>query len=330
MKGSKNVLSMCQSVEEQDALFRASALAQQFHSRIAAAGYSDRLKEISRELGASTDVDEVMDALERAAASFDISFISECILEEVRRYTESALYSPVARTVVAGPFAGVVLFEDREIRLTLMSLSPIGHRMKKLSPSGTGDQGVTIQGSDTVIRFLRSGGAVLRVWEVEAFERDDALHGRTLPECVRQNVSNGGVIRLVGGRHGMSIERIEDSSTFVMATNLRPRVAVNAHFREECGVLHSFTASRMASSRIQLLTTMLRELDQGWFDSMVDQLQSDDHFVRWHVMREMLAMDMNGSTPHLLKMASEDPHPQVRDVANEVSGMINGERQCRV
>jgi hypothetical protein len=223
MKRSKRVLSMCQSEEEQEALFRASATAQQFHSRIAAAGYVDRLKEISCELGACKDVVEVMGALERAAACFDISFLSGCILEEVRRYTESALYSPVARTVVAGPFAGVVLFEDREIRLTLMSLSPIGHRMKKLRPSGAGDQGVTIQGSDTVIRFLRSGGAALRVWEVEAFERNDALQGRTLPECVRQNASNEDVIRMVGGRHGMSIERIEDSAAFVMATNLRPR-----------------------------------------------------------------------------------------------------------
>jgi hypothetical protein len=47
-------------------------------------------------------------------------------------------------------------------------------------------------------------------------------------------------------------------------------------------------------------------------------------------MREMLAMDMNGSTPYLLKMASEDSHPQVRSVAAEVSGMINGERKCHV
>ena len=330
MKGANKVLAICQSASEQELLFRASTPARRIHSRIDASGYRGRLMGLSVELGdLGRQAIGVINVLERATQAFDTPFLIDCVREELNGYSASALYSPTARVLAAGPFTGLILHEDERMRLTLMSLSPVGHKLKRHRVSVSGGQGVTIPGSDSVVRFLKADGAVLRIWEVEPFMGDQALGQRVLPDCRRQTVKSGDVVRLVGARHGMSVEHTRGPIVFIMATCLMSRSSVNAHYDESSGSLHSFTAADMASSRVQLLATMLREVGQAGFESLVSQLNHGDHFVRWHVMREMIAMDAERATPFLLNIAREDPHPQVRDAAGKVSDMMSEGALCR-
>ena len=46
-------------------------------------------------------------------------------------------------------------------------------------------------------------------------------------------------------------------------------------------------------------------------------LASPHFYTRWHVMRELLALDAEAAQPHLVRMAEADPHPEVRAAARQ-------------
>ena len=67
---------------------------------------------------------------------------------------------------------------------------------------------------------------------------------------------------------------------------------------------------------MQMMLTLLRILD--WRDAVPvfrDMLASEHFYTRWQTMRELLALDAEAALPHLRAMASDDPHPEVREAA---------------
>ena len=79
------------------------------------------------------------------------------------------------------------------------------------------------------------------------------------------------------------------------------------------------SATGDTSSRIQMITTLLRKLDhQAAFPAIAGFLDHPDFFVRWHVMKELLGLDAQTALPHLKRMAASDPHPDPRRAARLV------------
>jgi hypothetical protein len=73
-----------------------------------------------------------------------------------------------------------------------------------------------------------------------------------------------------------------------------------------------------ASSRLELMVSLLRLLDRTDAAPSIAALLDEPHFfTRWHVMRELLALDADLAFPHLERMAASDPHPDVRARARE-------------
>ena len=68
-----------------------------------------------------------------------------------------------------------------------------------------------------------------------------------------------------------------------------------------------------------MITTLLRKLDAGRaVPEMAAFLDHPNFFVRWHVMRDLLALDAAAAMPHLKRMAARDPHPETRRCARKV------------
>ena len=65
---------------------------------------------------------------------------------------------------------------------------------------------------------------------------------------------------------------------------------------------------------VSLLRTMERE---DAVPLIVEALASPHFYTRWHVMRELLALDADAAHPHLSRMAEADPHPEVRAAARQ-------------
>ena len=71
-----------------------------------------------------------------------------------------------------------------------------------------------------------------------------------------------------------------------------------------------------ASSRVQMMVSLLRAMErEDALPLIVEALASPQFYTRWHVMREMLAMDAEAALPSLRRMAAGDPHPEVRAAA---------------
>jgi HEAT repeat protein len=65
---------------------------------------------------------------------------------------------------------------------------------------------------------------------------------------------------------------------------------------------------------VSLLRVMERE---DALPLMIEALDSPQFYTRWHVMREMLALDAEGALPSLRRLAASDPHPEVRAAASQ-------------
>jgi HEAT repeat protein len=90
-----------------------------------------------------------------------------------------------------------------------------------------------------------------------------------------------------------------------------------------------------AASRTQMMVTLLRLLDRADAMPVIEQALASPHFyTRWHVMREMLALDADAALPSLRRMARQDPHPEVRFAATQALSLFFNEEaeelvQCR-
>ena len=71
-----------------------------------------------------------------------------------------------------------------------------------------------------------------------------------------------------------------------------------------------------ASSRVQMMVSLLRTMEREDALPLIEEALASPHFyTRWHIMRELLAMDADAALPPLRRMAADDPHPEVRAAA---------------
>ncbi|MGE8225070.1 MAG: hypothetical protein ACN6RK_04700 [Stenotrophomonas sp.] len=323
MKNPSKVLAICNDLDNQKDFFRLSSDILGLEGRLESIGAASAMRSIAESLADVETADAVRVKLCEAASLISEESINALISEELVRFSNKPLYATTAKTIDSDALTGIVLFDSRQLRVSLVSLGPSAHRIKKGRNNNTRVTGVTMQGTDSAIRFIKSGNATLNLWSAPPFEREDPLSYREMQQQPNRKVLDGDTLFLEGGSTGMSIASCDAPILFTIATRNTPRTAVNAHYDME-GHLHSFTAADMRSSRIQLLATLIRELD--WHPG-VDHLitiatEHPDHFVRWHAMREAIALDPRASSPFLYHMADQDRHPQVRDAAAKTVTLI--------
>jgi HEAT repeat protein len=72
-----------------------------------------------------------------------------------------------------------------------------------------------------------------------------------------------------------------------------------------------------------MMVSLLRALGRDDVFPLFEEALASPHFyTRWHVMREMLAMDAEAALPSLRRMAAEDPHPDIRAAAQQTLAMF--------
>jgi hypothetical protein len=329
MKNRESVEALCEAPEEQARFLSLSERDRQLSGRLAKTPAMGVILEASKILGESkhAEFDVVSRQLSAVGRSLTKEIVSELLLEEARRFQDCAIYNVAAQVVDAEAFGGLVIYQDANIRVSLVSLTPVAHRTKARNPVSSKPRGITIQGNDSVLHVVAAGDMSIKWWDAEPFGRAAVLDDRSLAPPRSMTIREGETLALEGGRHGMSIADIDKPALFAIVTALDPRVSVNAHYVAETGQLHSFTAAEMKSSRIQLLATLLRELNQGGAEVLQSLLDYPDHFVRWHVMRELLAMEGSRAVPLLDRMVQDD-HPQVRDAATRTVALIREGTLC--
>ncbi len=214
--------------------------------------------------------------------------------------------------------AGLLVFEDERVSIAAGVTSALQLAEKKNRPRGATSVGFT--GQLNVLKFVKAGGAILSFWEAPPIDAGFTAAAAGL--CRRtgeRRIEDGEIITLDGRRESYVIERLGGSMVLLQATIATDQAPLSVEYDSATGAYLGCSATGDSSSRIQMITTLLRKLDhQAAFPAIAAFLDHPDFFVRWHVMKELLGLDAQAALPHLKRMAATDPHPDPRRAARQV------------
>jgi len=182
-----------------------------------------------------------------------------------------------------------------------------------------GPASINFTGFVTLLRFLKAGSATVSFWEAPPIA--DEFQASEAGQCrlVDRRVMADGEEILVDGRHrSFVIEHASDDILFFQAVARAGCAPVGAEYDSDSLAFLGASSTDEASSRLQMMVTLLRAMERDdAFPIFEEALAGAPFYTRWHIMREMLAMDADAALPALRRMAEHDPHPDIRAAARQ-------------
>lgn len=211
--------------------------------------------------------------------------------------------------------AGLLLFQDEELSIGLGVTGVDQLAAKKAFRKGPASIGFT--GVWSLFRYLKAGNALVSFWE--APQIGPGFSAATAGQCRctgRRRIADGEEILIDGSRESFIVEHADGDILYLQAMVRTGSAPLTAEYDSETGAFMGATSTDEASSRLQMMATLLREMEREDSVPLLRQALSSPHFyTRWHIMRELLALDAEAALPDLKAMAAQDPHPEVRAAA---------------
>jgi hypothetical protein len=188
---------------------------------------------------------------------------------------------------------------------------------KKLGRDGAGS--INFSGFVTLMRFVDAGGATLSFWEApritDGFSSAEAGRCRLVS---RRRVADGEEI-VVDGRHqSFVVEHATSDLLYFQAVARAGSAPVCTEYDADSCDFIGASCTDEAASRVQMMVSLLRAMDhEEAVPLLAETLWSWPFNTRWHIMREMLALDAEAALPTLRRLAAEDPHPDIRAAARQ-------------
>jgi hypothetical protein len=185
--------------------------------------------------------------------------------------------------------------------------------------SRTGGASINFTGFLTLMRFVKAGNALLSFWESDPITDDfsAATAGRCRP-VGRRRIRDGEELVFDGRRQSFVIEHAEGDILYFQAVARVGCAPVGAEYDSDSLECIGASSTDDAGSRLQMMVSLLRALGRDdAFPLFEETLASPQFYTRWHVMREMLAMDAEAALPSLRRMAEADSHADVRAAARQ-------------
>lgn len=266
-----------------------------------------------------TEANGSLDAVIAAARVFlqrddDITALIDDLIAEA---ANDPFFSPPFSTPRTDLSTGIVLFESKALDITLNVISADALAAKKIANRGQGTIG--FPGIVTVYRYLKSGDALLSLWEAPEAGPDFSAGTGTGPRMTGKRQVKDGEIWMIDGRRESFI--IEHASADIVQLQAQVKIdsaPLSVEYDVETGAFAGATATNEVSSRVQMMVTLLRLMGRDDTTPLIEHfLTNQPFFTRWHLMREFLALDAEAALPHLRRLAIEDPHEEVRDAARQ-------------
>ncbi len=237
------------------------------------------------------------------------------LADEMRR---DPYFEPPFRHINSDVHKGLIVFEDENVSIAA-GVSGIGDLAAK-KHGARGPTSIAFSGQMAVFKFVKAGGARLSLWKAPRIT--DAFSAATAGRCERvrdHDLADGDTIVIDGRSEGFVIERAESNIVVLQATVKPDQAPLSVEYDSVSRAYVGCSAADDSASRIQMITTLLRKLDsQAAFPAIAAFLSHKNFFVRWHVMRDLLGLDLAAALPHLEAMAARDPHGETRRAARKV------------
>ena len=223
---------------------------------------------------------------------------------------------------------GLLLFHNPHLSITLNVLSVDALALKKLSHAGGGS--IAFDGQLTKFRYLKAGEAILSFWEAPPLT-DDFVAAEAGPArfVERRRIADGEEVLLDGRRQSFVVEHAERDLVYFQAIVREGGAPVTAEYDRDTLAFVSASSTDEAASRVQMMVSLLRTMErEDALPLMEEALASPQFYTRWHVMREMLALDAEAALPSLKRLAESDPHPEVRGAARQTLRLFFEDEPC--
>jgi hypothetical protein len=212
---------------------------------------------------------------------------------------------------------GLLLFHHRDLSI---SLGVSGVDMLAAKKAGArGSSSISFTGITGLFRFVKAGGATLSFWEAPPIGDDFVASQAGKCRFVeRRTIADGEELVLDGRCQSFVIEHASSDILYFHAM-VRPEAApLSAEYDSRTLAFVGASSTDETASRIQMMVSLLRTMEREDAAPLIAEALASPHFyTRWHVMRELLALDAEVAHPHLRRMAESDPHPEVRAAARQ-------------
>ena len=231
-------------------------------------------------------------------------------------------FRPPFQPLVSDIHSGLLLYHHRDLSIALGATGVDMLAAKKAGPRGPTSIGFT--GVTALFRYLRAGGATLSFWEappiMDDFDAGQAGQARLVD---RRRIEDGEEVVIDGRHQSFIIEHATSDMIFFEALVRVDAAPVAVEYDSKSLTFIGASSTDEASSRVQMMVSLLRTMDrEDAAPLFVELLNSRYFFERWHIMRELLALDAELALPHLRAMAADDPHPEVRAAARQTLSLF--------
>ena len=227
-----------------------------------------------------------------ARAFMDCTADVEALMADViARSAADPFFRPPFHPMSSDIHTGLLLFHNELLSIVLGVTGVDQLAAKKAGPRGATSIGFS--GITTLFRYLDAGGATISYWEAAPITGDFVAEEAGKARLTgRRRLADGEEI-LIDGRHqSFIIEHAARDMVYFQAMVRQGGAPITAEYDRESLSFLSASSTDEASSRIQMMVSLLRVMErEDALPLMIDALDSPQFYTRWHVMREMLAMD---------------------------------------
>lgn len=238
---------------------------------------------------------------------------------------KNPFFRPPFHPMASDIHTGLLLFHNADLSIALGVTGVDMLAAKKAGPRGATSIGFT--GITTLFRYMKAGEATISFWEAAPISGDFVAAEAGRARLVdRRRIADGEEV-LIDGRYQSFIIEHATSDMLYFQAMVRPGAApLAAEYDSKTLEFIGASSTDEASSRVQMMVSLLRTMErEDALPLIVESLASPHFYTRWHIMRELLAMDADAALPHLRRMAQGDPHPEVRATARQTLDLFFAE-----
>jgi len=235
---------------------------------------------------------------------------------EVECSLGSAIHQAQGQSIDNEAMTGLQFIDTDHFAVATVVADPTSVAFKKYR-NRTKPSSIMMTPKDLLVRFIKGGDALVTVYTCDAITDEHPATPDMECHAARTfRVRDGDELVLRAGRDSFTFESAETVVCFAQAYAKHSQASVMPEFDAGTLRLIGLSATNDKASRIQMMATILRLFEHAdAFDACLPFIAHSDYFVRWYVMRELLAIDADRAWPLVEEMARHDPHPNVRKTA---------------